>query len=173
MARKRGYYCATCGKHHDELPMSFGFAEPLPLLDIPKKERRRRCEHNDEICMIDGKEFFIRGCLEVPVHDHNEPFVWGVWVSLSEKNFKRTINLWETPGRESEAPYFGWFSNRLPIYPETVCLKMHVHTRPVGKRPRIELEPTDHPLAVDQREGITMARVHEIVEQLQASGALS
>jgi hypothetical protein len=41
-------------------------------------------------------------------------------------------------------------------------LKTHVHARPVGQRPFIELEPTDHPLAVEQRSGITMARVREI-----------
>ena len=35
---------------------------------------------------------------------------------------------------------------------------------PLGQRPLITLEPTDHPLAVEQREGITMARVQEIAE---------
>ena len=39
-----------------------------------------------------------------------------------------------------------------------------MHTRPVGVRPYIELEATDHPLAVEQREGITWERVQEIAE---------
>ena len=30
----------------------------------------------------------------------------------------------------------------------------------------IELEPTDHPLAVEQREGITLARVIEFAERV-------
>jgi hypothetical protein len=38
---------------------------------------------------------------------------------------------------------------------------------PVGQRPLVELEPTDHPLAVEQREGITIARVQEFAELLQ------
>ena len=33
-------------------------------------------------------------------------------------------------------------------------------------KPFIELEATDHPLAVEQREGITMDRVREIAEAL-------
>jgi hypothetical protein len=37
-----------------------------------------------------------------------------------------------------------------------------VHTQPIGSRPLIELEPTDHPLAIEQRQGITLARVQEI-----------
>jgi Uncharacterized protein conserved in bacteria (DUF2199) len=34
-------------------------------------------------------------------------------------------------------------------------LKTNVHTQPVGSRLLIEHEPTDHPLAVEQRAGIT------------------
>ncbi|MGW1264432.1 DUF2199 domain-containing protein [Streptomyces drozdowiczii] len=33
----------------------------------------------------------------------------------------------------------------------TLNLKTRVHTRPVGDRPFVELEPTDHPLAIEQR----------------------
>ncbi len=39
-----------------------------------------------------------------------------------------------------------------------------VHTRPVGARPLIELEPTDHPLAVEQRDGISWDRIQQIAE---------
>jgi len=46
----------------------------------------------------------------------------------------------------------------------TVALKTLVHTREVGRRPFIELEATDHPLAVEQRSGISIERVQEIAE---------
>ena len=39
-----------------------------------------------------------------------------------------------------------------------------VHQRPPGLRPTLELEPTDHPLAVHQREGI---RVYDLIAILQ------
>ena len=72
-----------------------------------------------------------------------------------------------TEGRENEAPYFGWLSTELPLYgTSTITLKTNVHTRPVGLRPNIELEPTGHPLAAEQRNGITRERVREIAEQL-------
>jgi hypothetical protein len=90
-------------------------------------------------------------------------FSWGVWVSLSRENFSRTADLWDTPGREAEKPSFGWLTTDLPVYPTaTLNLKTHLHTRPVGERPFVELEPTDHPLAVEQRTGITLDRVREI-----------
>jgi hypothetical protein len=48
------------------------------------------------------------------------------------------------------------------VYPTTLNLALNVHTRPIGQRPFLEVEPTDHPLAVEQREGITLDRVREI-----------
>jgi hypothetical protein len=59
-------------------------------------------------------------------------------------------------------PWFGWFSNRLKGYDDTLNLKCQVHPRPGRQRPWIELEPTDHPLAVEQRRGMTLDRLLEI-----------
>lgn len=59
-------------------------------------------------------------------------------------------------------PWFGWFSNRLIDYPDTINLKCHVYLQQQQQRPFIELEPTDHPLAVEQRDGITFDRLLEI-----------
>ena len=60
--------------------------------------------------------------------------------------------------RYLDGPYFGWFATRLGQWPETLQLKTHVHLRPPPLRPVIELEPTDHPLAIAQREGISRER---------------
>lgn len=146
--------------------MDFGPDAPAPYDSIPEEEREARCELNADLCVIDEGEFFIRGCLEIPVVDGPRPFVWLVWTSLSEQSFKRTAEIWEMPGRENEPPFFGWLCNSLPLYPETLLLKTNVHTRPLGQRPLVELELTDHPLAIEQRTGITMDRVREIVERL-------
>ncbi len=68
-------------------------------------------------------------------------------------------------------PYFGWLSTTLPLYPQaTLNLKTHVHSRPPGRRFLLELEPTAHPLAVEQRDGITLDRVREIAESLLHQG---
>jgi hypothetical protein len=165
-----GFVCRSCGQFHAELPMDFGAEAPLAYYSIPEAEREARCELTSDVCMIDEDEFFVRGCLEIPVLDGPRPFVWGVWTSLSKQNFKRMAELWETPGREKEPPYFGWLCTSLPLYPDTVLLKTNVHTRPVGQRPFVELRPTDHPLAVEQRKGITMDRVREIAEALLHPG---
>ena len=157
-----GYVCVTCGQRHDGPPMSFGFDAPLLYESITADERDTRCGLTPDLCVVDGKHFFVRGCLEIPVLDGPGPFGWGVWCSLSKENFERTKMMWGSECRVNESPYFGWLSNRLPFYPDTLNLKTHVHSRVVGQRPFIELEPTNHPLAFEQRLGISMARVQEI-----------
>jgi hypothetical protein len=144
--------------------MHYGAAVPAAWFMIPEAERQRRCVLSSDQCIIDDQHFFIVGNLEIPVAGREERFSWDVWVSLSQKNFARACELWEKKGRETEPPYFGWLSTALPGYPDTLNLKTMVHTREVGRRPRVQLEPTDHPLAVEQQEGITLARVQEIAE---------
>lgn len=160
----KGWRCRCCGEVHGELPMHYGAPAPALWFTIPEAEREERALLSSDMCLIDGQHGFIVGNLEIPVLDADEHFSWDVWVSLSLPNFKQAFKLWEQAGRESEPPYFGWVSTSLPGYPETLNLKSHVHTRAVGRRPRVELEPSDHPLAVEQRQGITLARVQEIAE---------
>ncbi|MGW0556755.1 DUF2199 domain-containing protein [Streptomyces sp. NPDC002926] len=130
------------------------------------------CLLSSDQCVVHTQHYFVKGMIEIPIVGSDEVFSWGVWVSLSRENFSRSADLWDTLGREAEKPYFGWLTTDLPVYsPTTLNLKTHVHTRPVGARPYVELEPTDHPLAVEQRARITMDRVREIAEAVFHSGS--
>jgi hypothetical protein len=160
------FTCHRCGEVHEGLPFAFGADAPVHYYGIPEHERQRRAELSSDQCVIDRKHYFVRGCLDVRIHDSTDVFRWGVWVSLSEQNFQRMSELWERRGREAEPPYFGWLCTRLPGYPDTTTLKAQVHTRPLGERPLIELEPADHPLSVEQRSGISLSRAREIAERL-------
>ena len=143
--------------------MAFAYHARAPDYWSPALAAVPRSELGEEVCVIRGESFFLRGLVRLPVRDAAEDFDWGVWVSLSDASFRRTLELWEQPGREAEPPMFGWLSTHLPVYePSTINLKAMVHTRPVGERPLLELEPPDHPLAVEQREGIDVARVREL-----------
>jgi hypothetical protein len=145
---------------------TFGAEAPLSYYAIPEAERERRCDLGTDDCVIDGNSFFVRGCIEIPVHGEGEPFVWGVWVSLSEESFREWVGAFEMEKRSHLGPYFGWLDAWLKPYPNTINLKTMVHLRDHGLRPYIELEPTDHPLAVQQRKGITLERLAEIYSMM-------
>jgi hypothetical protein len=162
MAQGETFRCDVCGQTHEGPPLSYGFGAPLAYYGIPKWLRGFRSLLTTDTCRIHEKHFFILGNIRIPILGSEKSFSWTAWVSLSKENFERALDLWETPGREKEKAYFGWLSNSIPGYPETTNLKTYVHTQPVGIRPEIELEPTEHPLAQEQRNGITWERVKEI-----------
>jgi hypothetical protein len=157
--------CSCCGKVHDSIPNSFAFDGPITWGNRRKWPAPRGCSFRSDRCVIENKSYYVRAVLEISVSDSAELFVFGVWASLSETNFKRERKLRKNPTRLDEPPYFGWFSNRIWQYPDTLSLKCNVISRAPGLRPSLELEPTNHPLAVDQRNGITQERFLELSAQ--------
>jgi hypothetical protein len=84
------FKCTSCGEWHEGLP---GYAAEAPLYyhSIPPEERAERCVLDSDTCVVDRKSFFVRGCLEIPVHAESVPFIWGVWVSLSNNSFDQFV----------------------------------------------------------------------------------
>jgi hypothetical protein len=116
-----------------------GFDAPDPYLEVPEEERAERTVFTPDRCIVRD--------------DDGEHYYY-------ERYAKS----------ETMAPTFGWLSNRIPHYDEsTFLLKTRAHFRDGGLRPTIELEPTAHPLAVDQRKGITLERAWEIVHRYRES----
>ena len=168
----RQWKCSRCGELHDDLPFAYSMDAPAYDMGIPPEQWDERVELTDEVCMVDGQHFFLRGIIRLPVRASEASgksvpghFDWIVWASLSADSMRRVARLWDTPGREKEPPCFGWLCSTIPCYPSTLHLKTMVHIQPVGLRPLIELESTDHPLAIEQREGISIERVAQIAER--------
>ncbi|MCA8024011.1 DUF2199 domain-containing protein [Burkholderia cepacia] len=155
------FQCATCGQTHEGMP-SFGAPAPLSYYEVPIAEREVRCDLGSDDCVIDEEYFFVLGCIEIPVHGETEPFSWGVWVSLSRASYVEWVKCYEERKRSHVGPFFGWLNAWLKPYPDTMNLKTRVHLRDDGIRPYIELEPTDHSLSIEQRNGISVERVAEI-----------
>lgn len=155
------FKCTSCDQWHEGMP-TFGFDAPLHYYGVPAEERSQRCYLASDTCVIDKEFFFIRGCLDIPVTGEQDSFSWGVWVSLSQENFAKFTQYFDQPKRSHIGPFFGWLSAALPLYPDTANLKTRAHLRDDGTRPYIEVEPMDHPLALEQRNGIAVSRVAEI-----------
>jgi hypothetical protein len=156
--------CSTCGKSL-EVVNALSFAAPLHYDEVAEADRSSRATLTADTCTVDGQHFFVRGCLEVPIRGRGDKFIWGVWASLSEMNYHRYLKLFDNPRVGGAGPYFGWLCNRIPGYPDTLLLKSTVYLRPHPNRPIIELEATDHPLAVHQRQGIDPGELAKILHE--------
>jgi hypothetical protein len=159
MAGIFSFKCSSCEEIHEGSP-SFSFSSPYQY-DCLSEAEKAEAHLDSDFCYIDDDRF-IRVCLEVPIIGVEEPFMWGVWVSLSQENFERYRDTYDAPVITDE--YFSWFCNRLPFYPETLNLKALVHPRIEGIRPSLDLEPTDHPLSIDFKNSISISRAQEIAE---------
>jgi hypothetical protein len=153
------YRCSTCGQVHVGLPLSFAAEFPDQYAKMTREERDARAVIGSDQCIIDQQWFFIRGCLEIPIVDSDEVFLWGLWASVRQEVFDEISECWELAGRErSRGPFKGRLVNSLAEYPETFNLKMRIVLQPVGARPLFVVEEADHPLAIEQSSGITRER---------------
>ena len=163
------FECASCGQIHEGSP-SFGYDAPAPFLEQTEEVQEKgkltsdTCTYKDE----DGQHFFIRVALEVPIQGVEDPFVWGVWVSLSEDSFVHYVENYEIP--EPGKIYFGWLCNYLPYYKNTYALAMDVHPRSGGIRPYLVPHNSEHELVIDYFEGLSYDKAAEIAELCMHGG---
>jgi hypothetical protein len=164
--KNRSWTCASCGESHTGL-LDLGCDRPDVWTGSDKALPNSAWDAThcltEDFCILEGEHYFVRCILHLPlVGDPGEHFGFGVWSSLSRTNFetyRRTFN----GGEQSKlGPWFGWFSNRLKGYPDTLNLKCRVHPQDGRQRPYIELEPTEHPLARESVDGISFERLFEI-----------
>lgn len=156
-----------CGRSHAGVPMSFAADFPDMYANMKREERDTRALIGSDQCVIDQEWFFLRGCLEVPILGSEEPFVWGLWVAVKEEVYDEVSDFWTLEGRENlHGPYKGRLANSLTVYPETLSLKTEIRLQPVGTRPLLKIEETDHLLAREQSSGISLSRAMELASFL-------
>lgn len=159
------WICPTCGETHDGLPAVVASA-PFVWDQASGQERDDDFDLTSDTCIWKDEHYFLRGVLELPLMDREGVLSFGVWTSLSRENFLRYLPTFEEENQADRVefpPMFGWFSNRLPGYPETLNLKCSVYARTGGLRSLIELDVSDHPLAIAQTEGIPFSQAVEYV----------
>ena len=174
------YRCSSCDKLHSGLP-DLTFNAPDAWLAMAGSERGRHGHLSSDFCIIEDRDYFVRCVLEVPIIDGGaglpEHFTFGVWGSLSLKSFN-TYRMRDTSqaltGKTSKGkkttlkagPFFGWFSNRLTVYPDTTNLKCSIEPRAGTLHPLLILEPSDHPLSADSRNGMPAERAIELARTM-------
>ena len=160
------WQCRICNAIHDEIPMDIAYARPEHYFEIPQAERDQRAWFNDDrnadVCVIDQRVFLVRCVLPVPVEGGRE-FRHGVWVLVDESAYRKYATF-EGDGSNEPAMH-GHLSSEIPGYSSTFMLPVTIQLGPETQRPCVRLEPGAHQLTIDQKRGISMMRVHELVKE--------
>ena len=160
--------CASCDRPHEG-----GFA--LAAFAPDPWRGAESYEHNgairlggdflsEDFCVIDGKYFMVRARLDIPVHGIVEPFSFGAWSTLSRANFDKYLSGFDHGDYPDMGPWPGWLCNKLENYLADDPLAIWVAPQTDHQRPKLFVQADDHPLAIDQDNGISPERVLEFYE---------
>lgn len=167
--------CGSCDEWHTGPALDFGYNAPFYWTDEHAKaskkfslmprwvKKSKQTFLNEDYCVVDDEDFFVRGIIHLPIIGTGETLRWGVWGSLSKENFQKLMELEESQQRTELPAMFSWLSNQISEYPDTLSLKMYAHIQEPGTRPHFFLQLTDHPLSQEYHYGIAPEKVKEIM----------
>lgn len=157
------FKCEFCGQEHDELLRDLAYMYPADYFEVPEDERPERIRVNDDLCVIDDSDFYIRGVLALPIRNSAEEFRWGVWAKVRKADFDRYLELWDSALVAPEPASIGELSGGIAEYPDTDMLDVRVVLQAGNQRPRFYVVSEKNQLGIDQRSGITEEKAHQFV----------
>ena len=163
--------CPDCGAEYDLSDMEPSYQWPDAYLAVPVEERAFRTLPSKDACGVRDAEdicrqYFLRVSLPIPVRGEQEPCSWGVLVEIDATANARTRELWDDPEQHKEPQFQGTLANALKGYEHTMGLEGHVQLTGPTSVPTFTLPlGLDHPLAIEQREGVFPERVVEWLAQ--------
>ncbi len=161
--------CATCGQEHDLLSVEPSYGRPDAYFQVPKSQRDLLTNFGKDDGRIRDAEdtarrHFLRVLLSVPIRGGEGDVAWGVWVEVSPSDWERAYEVWDDADQDKLPPFPAQLANKLRGYEGTLGLPGHVRLTGPTTAPVFELDPgIDHPLAREQREGVSTERVVEWV----------
>lgn len=162
------YKCSVCDQVHEDMP-AFAFNSPYYYHILSEEDKANTSFLNEDWCIIEHDtqtDHFIRTVLRLPIINSDATFEYGLWVSLSEKNFKYYMDNFNED--ISGAAFFGYLCNQIPGYENTLLLKANVVCGTKGNRPEIFLQDDqqDNAFVRDYINGITLEEVDRRVHML-------
>jgi hypothetical protein len=153
------YPCPICGEVHVEIPRVIA-EYPDAYRALSEDEREVRATLTSDTCVIDHEEFFIRALIALPITGTGAALQFDVWLTQSRTSFLRYV---ESLGEEAHDAV-GQLATTLGCYQRpTLMMSAVARFRGQRQRPVLALDSIDHPLANDQRDGITLARAWELL----------
>lgn len=153
--------CSKCGEDHPLEEMELTFRRPDDAAKLSPEDRDRLLQENDDLCIIEGKRFFIRGLLPLPVNSREHPYCIGLWVEVSQSSFERIYELWDSAGQLNEPAFAARIANEVPTAMGSIGLDAELRLTGPTTRPDVFVKSRNHPLFLEQTAGIDAHRVSE------------
>ena len=167
------FQCSKCGKVHKEWP-AIAFDAPHNFYELSEGEKKKYVkEITDDFCVLeyeDQTDRFIRVVLYQEVIDSCQYLHYGVWVSLSEKNFDEyKANFYS---EEQEGIYFGYLCSQIANYGYSNTIKTNVVLSKNRQRPEVipHQDQMEIDFVRDYWNGITKAEAEKRIADAMSNG---
>lgn len=152
---------SKCGEEHSIDEIELTFRRPDDAAKLSAADRARLLEENSDLCGIEGKRFFIRALLPLPVESRELPYSIGLWVDVTQATFDRVYNLWDSEDQLTEPPFAAHIANEIPTAAGSLGLNAKLRLTGPTTRPNVFLQPSGHQLYTEQARGISAHRASE------------
>ena len=160
------WQCANCDEPHTGMFDLAAFAPdpwPHPIELEPNSAIRFDGDFlSEDFCILEGKHFFVRCVLEIPVHGLADKFGYGCWGSLKEENFDLYLDHFDDGTIPEGAPFWSWLCNSLKPFGIKEPLGCLMFPQLDQQRPVLIVDDLDHPVAKAQENGISAEELMRI-----------
>lgn len=160
--------CQQCGAVHALDSLELSFLRPDAVVELSDDERNSNVQESNDLCVIRGEHYYVRSTLPLPVHGSDIPYRLGVWAETSEAAFRRICELWRDDDQVHEPPFEVTLANSIPSVLETRGLAALLHLTGPKTRPEIFIAASGHPIADQQRNGISVHRAFQFTTSARA-----
>lgn len=161
------FRCPASSRKYEDVP-AIVYEMPDAIFSLSADERDGRADVSSELCTLDAERYFVRCVLRLPiVESPQRTFDFGPWVEVSAADFARyAVHIQSSPRRLSTLP--GQLANELPLFPRSLGIPVcFAYGRQAHDRPAITVIDADHLLAREQRSGISIDRVVDLVSTMK------
>jgi hypothetical protein len=160
-----GFTCTVCGRFHEEELRDVRAGLPQAIYELAPEEREQRATiaPGGDFASLDDDRQFVRALVEIPMPAEGDRFAWGVWVRLTPEDLADVAERWVDEASAGRT-YSGWLATDLSEYGPTVELPGTLRLQSAASLPLFEIDVTTHPLAIEQRGGISLERARELAE---------
>ena len=152
------WVCSCCGQTHTGLQdIGFQSPDPWPHEQTYKPNSELNFEGDflsEDFCVMNGRDFFVRTVLLLPIQKLDCALGVGVWSTLSEESFREYIVGFDDPDANIGSEYFSWLANRIPFLNDKELTKTYIVTLPDRQRPYVKADP-DSQAGLAQSDGLS------------------
>lgn len=153
--------CHCCGELLSLNDVELSYKCPSAIACMTQEEIDADCKYNDDCYVCEGKYFYIRCLLPLPIIDTDMIYCIGVWAQVSENGFYRIRELWDDEKQSEEPPFKGLLANEINFHPDSENIEIVIQLTGPNTRPYIYVSNAESALYKEQELGIPVHRANE------------